>query len=70
MLTNAEELIKEDKTGGGLGCSDQVLVELVISRNIGLAKSQVGTMKSREANFQLFKEIVDDLQMVSEYLPG
>lgn len=70
VLTNAEELIKEDKIGCCLGCSDNDLVQLVISRNMGLAKSQVRTMNLRKVIFQLFKEIVDHVQMASEYLPG
>ena len=38
--TNAE-IIKGIKTGGSLGCSDHILVEFVISRNVGLAESGV-----------------------------
>ena len=41
VFTNAEELIKEVKIGGSLDCSDNVLLEFVISRNTGLAKSKV-----------------------------
>ncbi|RMC06895.1 hypothetical protein DUI87_16345 [Hirundo rustica rustica] len=70
VLTNAEVLIQEDKIGYCLGCSDHALIELVISRNTGLAKSQISTMNFRKVNFQLFKEIVDYVQMSSEYLPG
>jgi len=35
MLTNAEEVIKEAKIGGSLGCTDHVLVMFLILRNIG-----------------------------------
>lgn len=69
VLTNADELIKEDKIGGCLGRSDYTLVELVILRNMGLAKNKIRTMNFRKVNFQLFKEIGDDVQMASEYLP-
>lgn len=41
VLTNADELIKEIKIGGCLGCSDHAMVELMISRNMGLTKSKV-----------------------------
>lgn len=68
--SNAEEPIKEDNIGSCLGCSNHALVELVISRNMGLAKSQVRTMNFRKVIFQLFKEIVDGVQMASEYIPG
>ena len=47
VLTNAEEKnreviynIREVKTGGSLGCSDHALVEFVILKNGGLAKSR------------------------------
>ncbi|TRZ07132.1 hypothetical protein HGM15179_019976, partial [Zosterops borbonicus] len=45
MLTNADELIKEVKTGGSLGCSNGALVEFMISRTMGLAKRKVRTLK-------------------------
>ena len=44
VLTNTEELIKEVKIGGSLGCSDHTLVEFVISMNTRLAKSKVRTL--------------------------
>ena len=61
VLTSAEELIKEVKIGGSLSCSDYALVEFVISRYMGLAKSKVRTLNFRKANFQLFKELVDNI---------
>ena len=39
--TVCAEIIKGIKTGGSLGCSDHILVEFVISRNVGLAESGV-----------------------------
>lgn len=55
MLTGVEELIKEIKTGGILGCSDHALLEFVISRNKGLVRSRVGTLNFRRLNIRLFK---------------
>ncbi|KAJ7408459.1 hypothetical protein BTVI_59453 [Pitangus sulphuratus] len=62
-LTNADELIKKVKIGGCLGCSDHALDNFVVSRNRGLAKNKVRTMNFRKLNFQMFKEIVDDVQV-------
>jgi len=59
MLTNAKEFINEVKTGGNLGCSDQTLVEFVILRKMGLAKSGVRTLSFRKTNFRLFTELLD-----------
>ena len=39
LLAIVEDIIKGIKVGGSLGCSDHALVEFVISRNVGLAKS-------------------------------
>ena len=58
LLTNAEEIIKSVKVGGSLGCSDHALVEFVILRNVGLAKSGVRTLNFGRANFKLFKELL------------
>ena len=58
MLTNAEESIREVKIGGSLGCSDHALVEFVIWKNAGLAKSRARTLCFRRANFQLLKELL------------
>ena len=44
VLTNAEESIREVKIGGRLGCSDHTLVEFVILKNVGLAKSRARTL--------------------------
>lgn len=61
VLRNMEELIKEVKIGGILGCSDHALVEFVISRNMGLAKSQVRTLNFQRADFKLFKDLVAEI---------
>ena len=41
LLTNTVQLIGDIRIGGCLGCSDHALVEFVILRNVGLAKSRV-----------------------------
>ena len=61
VLTNVEEIIKDLKMGGGLGCSDHALVEFMILRNVDLAKSGVRTLKFRRANFRLCKELLDEI---------
>lgn len=45
VCSNAEEI------GGSLGCSNPTLVELVVLRNRGLAKSGIRTLNFRRANF-------------------
>ena len=59
MVTNASELIGHIKTGGSLGCSDHVLVEFAVLRDVGQAKSKVRTLNFRKAKFHLFKELVN-----------
>ena len=61
VLTNAEEIIKGIKTEGSRGCSDWDLVEVEISRNMGLAKSRIRTLNFGRANFRLFKELLDEI---------
>ena len=61
VLTNAEESTREVKIGGSLGCSDHALVEFVILKNAGLAKSSVRTLCFRRANFQLLKELLSGI---------
>ena len=61
MLTNEEESIREVKIGGSLGCSVHALVELVILKNAGLAKSRARTLCFRRAIFQLLKELLSGI---------
>ena len=56
MLTHASELIIYVKTGGGLVCSDHALVESIVLRDMGKARSIVRTLHFRKADLQLFKE--------------
>ena len=45
-----------------MGCSSHALVEFVISRNVGLAKSGVKTLNFRRVNFsELFKEWLSEI---------
>lgn len=57
VLTN-EDSIRDTKIGGSLGCSDHALVEFVILKNAGLAKSRAKTLCFRRANFWLLKELL------------
>ena len=61
VLTNAEESIREVKTGGSLGSSDHALVEFVILKKAGLAKSRARTQCFRRAKFQLLKEFLSGI---------
>ena len=44
VLSKEEESIRDVKIGGSLGCSDCPLVEFVILKNAGLAKSRARTL--------------------------
>jgi len=61
VFTNAEESIREVKIGGSLGCSDHALVEFVILKNVGLAKSRARALCFRRANFVLLKELLSGI---------
>ena len=61
MLTNAEESIREVKTGESLGCSDHALVEFLILKNASLAKSRARTLCFRRADFRLRKELLSGI---------
>ena len=61
VLINADESIREVKIGGSLGCSDRALVEFVILKNAGLAKSRARTLCFRRANFWLLKELLSGI---------
>ena len=56
--SDAEESITEVKIAGRLGCSDRALVEFVIWRNAGLAKSRLRILNFRRVNFWLLKELL------------
>ena len=62
VLINEEESIREVKIGGSLGCSDHTLVEFVILKNVGLAKSRARTLCFRRENFRLLKELLDGIR--------
>ena len=58
---NSEEIAKEVKIGGSLCCSGHTVVELVISRNVSLAKSGVRSMNFKRTNIKLFKELLYEI---------
>ena len=58
MLTNAE-IIREVKTGHSLGCNDHAMFKIVITRNMGLAKSRVKILNFRKV--KMFKELLDKI---------
>jgi len=56
LLTSSEELIKEVKTGGTLGCSDHALLEFVVLRKMDLSKSRVSLL-----NCRLFEDLLSEM---------
>ena len=60
MLVNAEEIIKDIKIGGSLGCSDHALVEFMTLQNVGLAEWCLDP-EIQESELQLFKEFLDGI---------
>ena len=56
-----KESITEVKIEGSLSCSDHALVEFVILKNAGLAKSRGRTLSFRKTNFCLLKELLDGI---------
>lgn len=61
VFTSVEEIIKEVKIIGSLGCSNHALVEIVISKDIHLAKGRVRTRYFWRANFRLFEELLNEI---------
>jgi len=61
VLTHAEESIRKVKIGGSMGCSDHALMDFVILKNAGLAKSRAWTLCFRRANFLLLKELLSGI---------
>lgn len=59
LLTSMDELIRDLKIGGNLGCNDHPLVEFTVLRDMGQLRSRVRTLNCRRRNYQLFKELVD-----------
>jgi len=50
LVTNVSELIGDLKTGGSLGCSDHALVQFMVLRDTGQAKSIVRTLNLGKQN--------------------
>lgn len=61
FLTIPEELIKEAKIGGTLGCSGHAVVKFVILRKKELSKSKVGIPNFRRVNLRLFKDLLPEI---------
>lgn len=61
MFTDVEEIASNLYIFNRLGCSNRALVEFVILRNMGLAKSGVRTLKFKGVNFRLFKELLNKI---------
>jgi len=59
LLTNANELIGDMRIGGCLGCSDHVVVEFMLQREMRHAKCKIRALIFRKAKFQLFRELVN-----------
>jgi len=59
LLTSANELTGDIRSGGCVGCSDHAMVEFMLWRDMRQAKSKIRTLKFRKANFQLFRELVN-----------
>lgn len=76
VLTSANEqgfMVTGVNIGSGLGCSEHALAGFVISRNMGVAKSKVRTLNFKTVNFQLFKELVDEIPWEThcpEFIPN
>lgn len=61
LVINTDELIRDTKTGGSLGCHDHSLVKFIVLRDIDQAKSKARTVNFRKANIQLLKDIIKGL---------
>jgi len=60
LLTNASELSSDIRTTGCLGCSNHAVVEFTPLRGIRQAKNKIRMLNFRKANFQLFRETVNE----------
>ena len=65
VLARVKESIREVKTAGSLNCNDHAVVEFVIWRNAGLAKSRIRALSFRRANFWLIKELLGGISWES-----
>lgn len=51
--TSASELIDDTRVGGCLECSDNVIMEFALLRDIGQTKSKIRKLNFMKVNFQL-----------------
>lgn len=61
LVTNTRGLKGDVKIGGSLGGSDQALVEFTVLRNMGQERSQERPLNFRKVDFQLFRDIVNEI---------
>lgn len=59
--TNKEELIKDVKVKGSLGCCDHKTMELRIPIGQSGAKSKTTMLNFRKADFGLFKDLLGEV---------
>ena len=59
VLANAEEIIQAVKIIDTLGCSNHILAEFMISRNMGLAECGLRNLNFRRVNYRLFKDLLE-----------
>lgn len=64
LVINTDELIRDIKTGGSLGCRDHSVIKFIVRRNMDQAKSEVRTMNFRKTNFQFLKDLVSGAHQV------
>jgi len=66
VLISADEIIKEMKIKGSMGCSGHAVVEFMISRNVGLVKSKRVKEQKHDPEFQVSElpaiyEIIEEI---------
>ncbi|GAB0186157.1 hypothetical protein GRJ2_001081000 [Grus japonensis] len=62
VLTNKEELVRNVKLKGSLGCSDHEVVEFKTFRAVRRVHSKLTTLDFRRAEFGLFRDLLGRLQ--------
>lgn len=57
LLIDADKIMERVKNGDSLGCSDHVLTQFALSRNMDLTKRKVRNLNFRGVKFQLLKNL-------------
>jgi len=60
LLTSVRELSSDIRIGGCLGCSDHAMIEVTLWKDVRQAKNKIRGLKFRKANFQLFRELIQN----------